>query len=382
MNRRDPRRRMLNGENKVSHFSVLVITDKRPCEKTLKPILQPWHEYECTGVDDKYVIDVDVTDECQKEFDEPQRVVILADGSVHSRWDNRFYTKKKSADDVFGRDEFELPAGARDEEMAADEARKHGIGYKTMRQCVKEYYGGFVRNGRCFKKTNPNKKWDWWQIGGRFNGKFQPHYDPDKDPANRETCWLCVGTGKRRDMVCDNGCNGCQGTGVMTKWPTKWKQVGNVAQIKDIPLEALRNIAERKALDDYDQAHAIIAGRPIPSWDEIRENHKGKIDAAREAYWADPVIKDLQAAKMGEWDMGELLDRVRVTRPEAAHRARLRAVQTFAVVKDGKWHDRGEMGWWGVVHDEKDRGDWDTEFSALLDNLPPETWLAVVDCHI
>jgi hypothetical protein len=40
------------------------------------------------------------------------------------------------------------------------------------------------------------------------------------------------------------------------------------------------------------------------------------------------------------------------------------------------------MGWWAVVTNEKEEGAWDQEFDQLLNNLDPNTWLAVVDCHI
>ena len=29
----------------------------------------------------------------------------------------------------------------------------------------------------------------------------------------KKTCWLCNGTGKRKDMKVENGCNACSGTG-------------------------------------------------------------------------------------------------------------------------------------------------------------------------
>ena len=52
----------------MSHFTVLVITpDNNP--GTLEAALQPFHEYECTGIEDQYVVDVDVTDEVEKAWD-------------------------------------------------------------------------------------------------------------------------------------------------------------------------------------------------------------------------------------------------------------------------------------------------------------------------
>ena len=70
--------------------------------------------------------------------------------------------------------------------------------------------------------------WDWYQIGGRWTGTFDG-YDPTKDPTNQKPCDLCGATGKRTDSVAEANphmeekCNGCDGTGIQTEWPTQWK---------------------------------------------------------------------------------------------------------------------------------------------------------------
>ena len=53
----------------MSHFSVVVITSHKPDEDVLAPILQPWHEFECTGIDDQYVQDVDILEEARMEYE-------------------------------------------------------------------------------------------------------------------------------------------------------------------------------------------------------------------------------------------------------------------------------------------------------------------------
>ncbi len=53
---------------------------------------------------------------------------------------------------------------------------------------------------------------------------------------------------------------------------------------------------------------------------------------------------------------------------------------TFGVVKDGQWYAKGLMGWWACVSDESDN--WEEEFSKLITDLPSETMLTLVDCHI
>lgn len=54
----------------------------------------------------------------------------------------------------------------------------------------------------------------------------------------------------------------------------------------------------------------------------------------------------------------------------------------FAVVKDGEWHERGQMGWWGVVSDEKLMEDWKNELKTLLSDVPDDAVVSVYDCHI
>lgn len=58
------------------------------------------------------------------------------------------------------------------------------------------------------------------------------------------------------------------------------------------------------------------------------------------------------------------------------------SISTFAIIKDGKWYEKGEMSWWCVVNNEKETKDWNKEFTQLLKDIPDETLLSVYDCHI
>lgn len=57
---------------------------------------------------------------------------------------------------------------------------------------------------------------------------------------------------------------------------------------------------------------------------------------------------------------------------------------TFAVLKDGEWFEKGEMGWFGCsseTHEESQA--WDESFvEKWIQDLPDDTLLTVVDCHI
>lgn len=59
-----------------------------------------------------------------------------------------------------------------------------------------------------------------------------------------------------------------------------------------------------------------------------------------------------------------------------------RRFSTFAVVTpDGEWHEKGEMGWWGMVSHEKKLDDWGKEVAKILTKYGD--YLAIgVDYHI
>jgi hypothetical protein len=79
-----------------------------------------------------------------------------------------------------------------------------------------------------------NLYWDWCQIGGRWTGHFDG-YNPELDPRNIEVCDLCNGTGKRPNMECENGCNGCQGKGKRVTWPTTWgAHAGDIVPVETV----------------------------------------------------------------------------------------------------------------------------------------------------
>jgi hypothetical protein len=126
--------------------------------------------------------------------------------------------------------------------------------------------------GSYISTYNPDSKWDWWVIGGRWQGDLDPDYDYEKDERNWETCDLCNGTGDRKDLTPASwkkecgGCNGCHGKGTKIKWTLAPHEVGNIKLVSEIL--------------DY-----------VP----------------------------------------------------------------FAIVTpDGRWHEKGNMGWWGIVSDEQE----------------------------
>ena len=94
--------------------------------------------------------------------------------------------------------------------------------------------------GKYLSTYNPDSKWDWWVIGGRWQGDLDPDYDSTKDERNYSICKYCNGTGDRPDLEppewkkeC-NGCNSCHGTGKSMNFTLAPHDEGNIKPVSEI----------------------------------------------------------------------------------------------------------------------------------------------------
>lgn len=290
----------------MSHFAVLVFGDN------VEEQLQPFHQFECTGIDDEYVEDDDITDEVQDRINDGES---LEDALGYYGLEN------------YVSDESEL-----------DEDHKYGY--------------AIVKNGKlvlAVNRTNPNYQWDWWVEGGRWSGFLKL-----KDGAtgkHGERSWTNSNTEIPSDR-CDSALKG------------------------DIDIEGMRNDAAELAAGEYDTFASIVRGREWETWSSVR-NRIEDIDEARDFYNNQEVVKDLRTNRF-YFD----IEGFAVTKEEYVSAARNSAISTFAVLKDGEWYERGTMGWWGISTGDKDQDVWNQEISNLIDSVPDDTRLTVVDCHI
>ena len=193
--------------------------------------------------------------------------------------------------------------------------RQHPLYNKPNPKC-KECHG----SGKMMTTYNPNSKWDWYSIGGRWTGFF-----------------------KVKPEAIDRVVLG--EPGLMTEKP-KDQLKADIVRKRDIDFEVMEKeglIAARKGFNE--------AFKKFPKNAEMRDLMYGiQPDISKKAY----------------------IEQVR----------RRSVLQTFAVVKDGKWNEQGEIGWGGAISNRKSDDEWATEFKKLIDNLPDHTLLTVVDCHI
>ena len=243
----------------MSHFSVLVIGEN------IEQQLAPYHEFECTGCNDEYVQDIDVTEE-----------------SIE--WGTDKETGEFSLEEALGYHGLDDKIVADISEVDTNEAHKYGY--------------AIVKGGKLIKavnRTNPNKQWDWWVVGGRWAGYWRM-----KEGA----------TGKlgERSFL---GSNADKGT-------------ADSALKKDIDFEYMMEAAGLKAGLVWDKIRAVVSEddfSTFASWEKIREAHKGDIDAARTAYGEQSAVKKFKTFLASQMNNTALL------------------LRFFVVLEDEDFHD-------------------------------------------
>jgi hypothetical protein len=156
------------------------------------------------------------------------------------------------------------------------------------------------------------------------------------------------------------------------------------AVIADIDFEFMRRKAYSKAYIRYSEIQSACGG-VIPvlktSWSECLKKY-ANINEAREAYHSQDSVKSFNKSMADAYKHFEDIEKYQCTLEDFAQKAYDNALSTFAVLKNGKWYERGDMGWWGCVSDEKDQKAWNREFNELIKNLDSGTLLSVYDVHI
>jgi len=378
----------------MSHFSCLVIGPDPEAQ------LAPFHEFECTGTDNEYVKDVDKTDELRADY-ETHTVSMcrhVKTGELISRYDDQFYRdptaeEKKhvgigsgcggglvwsSRDWGDGRGYrakvHDVPAGWVEVQVPIKETQtlaefaEYQYGHKVLRpgEARGEHHKyGFAEvdaNGelvRCIDRTNPDRQWDWWVVGGRWCGFF-----PLKEGA---------------DGVAREGAGAAHGLKAEPRTADQLRK-------GDVDFDRARDEAAAKGTERFTRWENCLGGAERPSaWSEFHtraedETDEYTWDQAREAYRSQPAIDRWN--RLPDSGLGCPVAAFGFDQASYVQRCRDGAIVPFAIVKDGKWHEKGSMGWFGCVSDERPEADWGAEARRLYDDLPDDTLLTLVDCHI
>ena len=178
-------------------------------------------------------------------------------------------------------------------------------------------------SGKHETRYNPDSKWDWYTLGGRWTGywKLKPSA---KKRINVKEFLGRPSAGKNRPLF-----------------------DVDMARKKNIDFKAMKKILREQAEEHWSRVQKALKGK----------DERAKSTAQRDMLWSGASTKEEYIKEC-------------------------RHVATFAVLMNGEWYEQGKMGWWGIVADKKAQDVWEEEFWKLIEKLPPNTWLSIYDCHI
>lgn len=351
----------------MSHFTVAVIGENP------EALLAPYQENNMDDCPSEFLAFHDETDEVVENWENPSVSVFTdPEGEHYFKYSDEFKQRDPSDSGPFPRNIYVCPEGWTENEVPAN------LMYDTIEEYAKDYYGYEANeDGRFGYWENPEAKWDWYQLGGRWRGYFR--LKPEFDGAGVVGQAGVFGNDVASNLHVDQ------------------------ARKYQIDFESMINDRREWAAEDYDFISGLFPNGEIPkiekSWKEFQADVESgtleSYDVARDQYWAQPSLVEWKRVMDEARSRDDLTDSQKskvvwndakdyqMTREEYIDHHGARAIATFAVVtEDGKWHEKGSMGWWGMVSDEKDATDWVAEFQKLVMSLPDETLISVYDCHI
>ena len=209
---------------------------------------------------------------------------------------------------------------------------------------------------------NPESKWDYWRIGGRWGAYF---------PYRKDCAALVIKTERGWDSPDDTMPLHCDG-----------------GPKSALDLKAMREEKAAEARKLYAEYQEIVARTPAAlPWSAFRDNiSEGTgytADQARDEYHSQPRVQALSSSETFRW-RDDVIGEFSVSEKLYIERARARAVPGYAVVTtDGRWMAPGKMGWFGMSSDDEGTriGYWEAA-NAYIEALPDDAWLVVLDCHI
>lgn len=191
--------------------------------------------------------------------------------------------------------------------------------------------------------TNPDSKWDWFQIGGRWTAVF----------LVKDTCDLKI-LGNRSlldDGEITTAPDGYQWVVGARKCDIQWDKM------KELALEAKTKAFaawENWFLNDIE---------PDPKPHLVVKNDEGIHSWGRTLYYKGESLEDY--LKRNGLD------------PNARY-----PHTAYAYLDEKGWHGQGDMGWFGLSSNDMAEGDWNEMMHAFIESVPDDYFLVSVDCHI
>lgn len=222
------------------HFTVSVFSEE---PYGFEELLAPFQENSMGDCPEEYLEFKSVEEECLKEYlEEKSEGVIMPDGRVLSEYSKEFDMVLPLGKPFreFGYDYSRLPQGQSVHRKIPENLEIKEVSFKelysTFGAFMEDYHGYSKRDNKAGAYgywENPNAKWDWYQLGGRWKGMLLV-----KDSAREYAIGKPGVFGENIDIIDVPG--------------YKWV---DVAKIKDIEWEKMAEIARQNAEKNWEEAH-------------------------------------------------------------------------------------------------------------------------------
>lgn len=326
----------------MSHFTVAVITKGMPTREAIDKALAPYQENNMGDCPREYMEFHSYSEEYKDEYengtDERAR---LKDGRLVYTWSDELYREiSKLEYERFER--AKAHTSQRCGKYYVKDLKYVGaeiitISYKELYKTFNEYLEKEI--GAEFDEEmqdygyweNPNAKWDWYQIGGRWAGRL-------KVDAQNEN----VRIGEPSIFMKENP----------YKTDDEYQRVDS-ARVKDI----ITNDP-----DTYKQK--------LRFWELYIEGQEPQNDEEKDMIKWEFRKKEYFINKYGTKEKYAELEST---------------FSTWAVItKDGEWHEAGTMGWFACSSASSDD---EVAFienykKVVFDNAEEDDYMTIVDCHI
>lgn len=308
----------------MSHFVVLVSLDD---PDNIDDVMRPFHEYECTGIKE-YLSHVDITEKVMKEYKDP------------------YYSKYADIID-FAKYFYGCTPVSEDTDITT----------------LYESYVLLNKDGTVKKivdVTNPNAKWDWYVVGGRWSDCI---IDKNNDKVN-----YALVKDINFSMMKANNIEDYQGH-IDNIFSTICDDHSLTSEEIDL---MWANCCAEHSDDDifsfYEKWHNSNK-KDVLTFKEFVEMGLSETDSMKNFFLYDlDNIWSLMSNSLS--DIGSWVENAST-------------IPAHALLKDGKWEEMAKIGYFGVTYDHNMKPDqWSDYVEDWIKRLPQDSYLMVVDCHI
>lgn len=250
-----------------------------------------------------------------------------------------------------------------DEELAKNRESEYATEIKDLpdEEFLREWGGRekVTRNDEkggwdLWTNYNPESRWDWWTIGGRWDNFF--NFDPSSPEQERDTWGPATGR--------------------------------NIIKVGELDWQKIRDQKMKEAHKAYDDFEEATAGLTLDhKWKDLCDKVEAQeLDPgeARELYSSQEWV--IATRNLGLFMLAGPEDYFKVNdggRDAFVSDGIFSVGVPYAFVDlAGAWHQKGEMGWFGISSGDKDQVEWAEYYFNYVTKQDSENLIVTLDLHI